>query len=60
MAELNVVKKRKSPLLWILLAILLLGLIAYLLSRNSAETPEGTTMQQDSTLSYNNPSQSTH
>jgi hypothetical protein len=57
MAELNVVKKRKSPLPWILLAVLLLGLIAYLLLRNSADTPEGSTVQQDSTLSYNGSSQ---
>lgn len=35
MAELNVVRKKKSPLPWIILALLVLGLLAWLLLRNS-------------------------
>jgi hypothetical protein len=58
MAELNVVRKKKSPLPWILLAVLLLGLIAYLFLRNSAATTTGTTQQEDSTISYDSSRQS--
>jgi F0F1-type ATP synthase assembly protein I len=57
MAELNVVKKRKSPLPWILLALLLLGLIAYLFLRNSAATPDDNGVRQDSTISYDSSGQ---
>lgn len=34
MAELNVVRKKKSPLPWVLLALLVLGLLAWLLLRS--------------------------
>ncbi len=59
MAELHVVKKKGSPLPWIVLALLLLGLIAYLLLRNNATTPDGTAVQADSTISYDSSRQST-
>jgi hypothetical protein len=44
MAELHVQKKRSSPLPWILLALLILGIVGYLVWRNSnkAETVPGT------------------
>lgn len=35
MAELNVVRKKKSPLPWILLALVILGILAYLLLRQA-------------------------
>ncbi len=52
MAELHVVKKKKSPLLWVLLALLILGLIAYLLLRNEAATPDATPARADSAMGY--------
>lgn len=36
MAELNVVRKKKSPLPWILIALVVLGLLAYFLLRDAA------------------------
>lgn len=54
MAELNVVRKKKSPLPWILLALIILGIIGYLVWRNSegidtigAPTTADTTIRYD-------------
>ncbi len=54
MAELDVVRKKKSPLPWILLGLLLLALVAFLIWNNSRDgevTPAGTdtTQQVDTT-----------
>ena len=52
MAELHVVKKRKSPFPWILLLLLVLGLLAYFLLRNDTGVTRDATTVQDSTLTY--------
>jgi len=38
MAELDVVRKKKSPLPWILLALLVIAIIAFLVWNNMADT----------------------
>lgn len=38
MAELDVVRKKKSPLPWILLGLLLLALVAFLIWNNTRDT----------------------
>ena len=52
MAELHVVKKKRSLLLWVLLLLFVLGLIAYLLLGNRAAAPGSSPVQQDSMLRY--------
>ncbi len=56
MAELDVVRKKKSPLPWILLGLLLLALVAFLIWNNSrdgevtpAPTVTDTTQRVDTT-----------
>ena len=52
MAELNVVRKKKSPFPWILLALVVLGIIAYLVFRNNDVVPDSMEQAADSTISY--------
>lgn len=54
MAELDVVRKKKSPLPWILLALLLVALVAFLVWNNSndADTAE-TPVTTDTSVSNN-------
>lgn len=54
MAELNVVRKKKSPLPWILLVLLVLAIIAFLMFRDSDDTVVGNEVQQgaDTTITY--------
>jgi uncharacterized protein HemX len=53
MAELYVERKKKSPVLWILLALIILGVIGYLLWANqdklTNDTPATTTEQTTTT-----------
>jgi hypothetical protein len=43
MAELDVVRKKKSPLLWILLALLVIAIIGYLIWNSSNQAATATT-----------------
>lgn len=43
MADLDVVKKRKSPLPWIILALIIVALLAFLLLNNNDEPAAITT-----------------
>lgn len=52
MAELHVVKKKKSPLPWILLALLVLGIIAYLLLRTDSGVTNTAAPAADSAINY--------
>lgn len=55
MAELYVERKRKSPVLWILLALILLAVVGYLVwanrdkLSNDTTNPQQTTTQQTTT-----------
>lgn len=50
MAELYVERKRKSPVLWILLAIILLAIVGYLVWANRDKLDnDGTTTEQTTT-----------
>lgn len=52
MAELNVVRKKKSPWPWILLALVILAVLAYLLFRNNDVVPDNVEQKADSAVSY--------
>jgi hypothetical protein len=55
MAELYVERKRKSPVLWILLAIILLAIVGYLVWANRDRIDNDTTTEQTTTTTTTAP-----
>lgn len=55
MAELYVERKRKSPVLWILLAIILLAVVGYLVWANRDRMSNDTTTEQTTTTTTTAP-----
>lgn len=55
MAELNVERKRKSPVLWILLVLIVLAVIGYLVWANRDRLNDDTTTEQTTTTTTTTP-----
>jgi hypothetical protein len=53
MAELYVERKRKSPVLWILLALILLAVVGYLVWANRDKIDDNTTTTTEQTTTTN-------